>query len=336
MNWSEVLGKLTSGQDLSRSEARAALNDIMSGQATAAQTSAFIISLRIKGETAEEMVGLVETMRAVGVRVSVGVPVVDTAGTGGDRSGTFNISTTAALIAAGAGAKVAKHGNRSASSKCGSADVLEALGVGIDLVPEHTAEMVQQAGFGFFFAPRYHPAMKHVVPIRRQLGIPTVFNFLGPLTNPAGAARQLIGVYDSRMAERMIGVLARLGTERALVIHADDGLDEVSVSGPTRGYQLSDGEVTPVVLTPEDFGLERSDVSELVGGDARLNAKMLRSVLAGEVGPRRDAAVANAAATLVVAGLANGPEEGAALAARSIDSGAADGVLDQVIHLSTA
>nr|MDE0501063.1 anthranilate phosphoribosyltransferase [bacterium] len=334
MNWSEILGKLTAGEDLSRSEARGALDDIMSGRATAAQTSAFLVSLRIKGETTEEMAGLVETMRSVGVRVSIGEPVVDTAGTGGDRSGTFNISTTAALIAAGAGAKVAKHGNRSASSKCGSADVLEALGVGIELDPEQTAEMVTEAGFGFFFAPRYHPAMKYVVPIRQQLAIPTVFNFLGPLTNPAGATRQLIGVYDSRMAERMIGVLSRLGTERALVVHADDGLDEVSVSGPTRGFQLVDGEVTPVVLTPEDFGMDPADVSELIGGDAETNAAILRSVLAGETGPRRDAAVANAAATLMVAGLAETPGEGARSAARSIDSGAAAAVLDRVIDLS--
>ena len=334
MNWSEVLAKLTAGVDLSRSEARAALDDIMSGRATPAQTSAFLVSLRIKGETAEEMAGLVETMRAVGIRVSIGEPVVDTAGTGGDRSGTFNISTTAALIAAGAGAKVAKHGNRSASSRCGSADVLEALGVGIELDPEETAEMVTEAGFGFFFAPRYHPAMKYVVPIRRQLAIPTVFNFLGPLTNPAGATRQLIGVYDSRMAERMIRVLSRLGTERALVVHADDGLDEVSVSGPTRGFQLVDGEVTPVVLTPEDFGLDPADVSELIGGDAETNAGILRAVLAGETGPRRDAAVANAAATLMVAGLAESPAEGARSAARSIDSGAAAAVLDRVIKLS--
>ncbi|MDE0132847.1 MAG: anthranilate phosphoribosyltransferase [bacterium] len=334
MNWSEVLGKLTAGENLSRSEARAALDDIMGGQATPAQTSAFLVSLRIKGETTEEMAGLVETMRAVGVRVSIGEPVVDTAGTGGDRSGTFNISTTAALIAAGAGAKVAKHGNRSASSKCGSADVLEALGVGIELDPEQTAEMVTEAGFGFFFAPRYHPAMKYVVPIRQQLAIPTVFNFLGPLTNPAGATRQLIGVYDSKMAKRMIGVLSRLGTERALVVHADDGLDEVSVSGPTRGFNLADGEVTPVVLTPEDFGVDRADVSELIGGDAETNAAILRSVLAGETGPRRDAAVANAAATLMVAGLAQTPAEGALSAARSIDSGAAGAVLDRVIDLS--
>ena len=334
MNWSEILGKLTAGENLSRSEARAALDDIMSGRATPAQTSAFLVSLRVKGETTEEMAGLVETMRAVGVRVSIGEPVVDTAGTGGDRSGTFNISTTAALIAAGAGAKVAKHGNRSASSKCGSADVLEALGVGIELDPEHTAEMVREVGFGFFFAPRYHPAMKYVVPIRQQLGIPTVFNFLGPLTNPAGATRQLIGVYDSRMAERMISVLLRLGTERALVIHADDGLDEVSVSGPTRGFQLADGEVTPVVFTPEDFGVDPADVSELVGGDADTNAAILRSVLAGETGPRRDAAVANAAATLLVAGLAETPAEGARSAARSIDSGAAAAVLDKVVDLS--
>ena len=334
MNWSEVLAKLTAGVDLSRSEARGALEEIMSGRATPAQTSAFLVSLRIKGETTEEMAGLVETMRAVGIRVSIGEPVVDTAGTGGDRSGTFNISTTAALIAAGAGAKVAKHGNRSASSKCGSADVLEALGVGIELDPEETAEMVTEAGFGFFFAPRYHPAMKYVVPIRRQLAIPTVFNFLGPLTNPAGATRQLIGVYDSRMAERMIGVLSRLGTERALGVHADDGLDEVSVSGPTRGFQLVDGEVTPVVFTPEDFGLDPADVSELIGGDAETNAGILRAVLAGETGPRRDAAVANAAATLMVAGLAESPAEGARSAARSIDSGAAAAVLDRVIKLS--
>lgn len=335
MNWSEVLGKLTAGANLTRSEARAALDDIMSGRATPAQTSAFLVSLRIKGETTEEMAGLVETMRSVGVRVSIGEPVVDTAGTGGDRSGTFNISTTAALIAAGAGAKVAKHGNRSASSKCGSADVLEALGVGIELDPQHTAEMVVEAGFGFFFAPRYHPAMKYVVPIRQQLAIPTVFNFLGPLTNPAGATRQLIGVYDSRMAERMIGVLSRLGTERALVVHADDGLDEVSVSGPTRGFQLVDGEVTPVVLTPEDFGVDPADVSELIGGDAGTNAAILRSVLAGETGPRRDAAVVNAGATLMVAGLAETPAEGAFSAARSIDSGGAAAVLDRVIDLSS-
>lgn len=334
MNWSEILGKLTAGQNLSRAEARSALDHIMRGRATAAQTSAFLVSLRIKGETTEEMAGLVETMRSVGVRVSIGEPVVDTAGTGGDRSGTFNISTAAALIAAGAGARVAKHGNRSASSKCGSADVLEALGVGIELDPQHTAEMVTEAGFGFFFAPRYHPAMKHVVPIRQQLGIPTVFNFLGPLTNPAGATRQLIGVYDSRMAERMIGVLSRLGTERALVVHADDGLDEVSVSGPTRGFQLADGEVTPVVFTPEDFGVDPADVSELLGGDAETNAAILRSVLAGETGPRRDAAVANAAATLMVAGLAETPAEGALSASRSIDSGAAAAVLDRVIDLS--
>ena len=334
MDWSEILGKLTDGRHLSRSEARAALNSIMSGDASAAQTSAFLVALRIKGETTEEMAGLVETMRAVGVRVSIGEPVVDTAGTGGDRSGTFNISTAAALIAAGAGAKVAKHGNRSASSQCGSADVLEALGVGIELAPEQTAEMVREAGFGFFFAPRYHPAMRYVVPIRQQLGIPTVFNFLGPLTNPAGATRQLIGVYDSRMAERMIGVLSRLGTERALVIHADDGLDEVSVSGPTRGFQLAGGEVTPIVLTPDDFGLPPSEVSELIGGDARRNARMLRSVLAGETGPRRDAAVANASATLMVGGLADTPREGVGMATRSIDSGAAEGVLDKVIALS--
>ena len=196
------------------------------------------------------------------------------------------------------------------------------------------AEMVRRAGFGFFFAPRYHPAMRYVAPIRRQLGIPTVFNFLGPLTNPAGATRQLIGVYDSRMAERMIGVLSRLGTERAMVLHADNGLDEVSISGPTRGFELSGGEVSPVMFTPEDFGLTPSDVSGLAGGDAQTNAMILRSVLAGETSSRRDAAVANAAVTLMVAGLAETPTEGARLAGRSIDSGSAERVLNRVIELS--
>lgn len=334
MDWPAVLGTLSTGGDLDRSSTRAAMVEVMAGAATPAQISAFIVALRIKGETVEEMTGLVEAMRSAAVTVDIGVPVVDTAGTGGDRSGTFNISTTAALIAAGAGAKVAKHGNRSASSKCGSADVLEELGVAIDLDADATAALVRDAGFGFFFAPRYHPAMRHAGPVRRELGIPTVFNFLGPLANPAGAKRQAIGVSDPRMAERMIRVLANLGSEYAFVYYGEDGLDEVTTTGPTYIYRLKDGEVTHAEFTPEDFGVRRSEVGDLLGGDAAANAAIIRSILAGEPGPRRDAAVINAAPALVVAGLAHGFEEGVEVAARSIDSGASAGVLDEVVRRS--
>lgn len=308
---------------------------VMDGEATPAQIAALIVSLRIKGETVDEMTGLVEAMRAAAITVDIGEPVVDVVGTGGDRSGTFNISTTAALIAAGAGAKVAKHGNRSASSKCGSADVLEGLGVRIDLEPEHTAEMVRQVGFGFFFAPRYHPAMRHAGPVRKELGIPTVFNFLGPLANPAGATRQVIGVSDRRMAERMIGVLHSLGSEYAFVVYGEDGLDEFTTTAPTFIYRLRDGEITTAEFTPEDFDVPRSNPEDLLGGDVEENVAITRSILTGELGPKRDAAVVNAAPALVVAGLAKGFMDGIELASRSIDSGAASGVLERAIEVST-
>lgn len=308
---------------------------VMDGEATPAQIAAFIVSLRIKGETVDEMTGLVEAMRAAAITVDIGEPVVDVVGTGGDRSGTFNISTTAALIAAGAGVKVAKHGNRSASSKCGSADVLEALGVRIDLEPEHTAEMVREVGFGFFFAPRYHPAMRHAGPVRKELGIPTVFNFLGPLANPAGATRQVIGVSDRRMAERMIGVLQSLGSEYAFVVYGEDGLDEFTTTAPTFIYRLRDGEITTAEFTPEDFDVARSKPEDLLGGDVHENVAITRAILAGERGPKRDAAVVNAAPALVVAGMAKGFMDGIELAADSIDSGAAAGVLDRAIEVST-
>ncbi len=334
MQWPQILGRLADGDDLTRDESRAAMAAIMAGDATPAQTAALIVSLRIKGETVEEMTGLVEAMRAAAVPVDVGVPVVDTAGTGGDRSATFNISTTAAFVAAGAGAKVAKHGNRSASSRCGSADVLEALGVAIDLPPEDTAALVRDVGFGFFFAPHYHPAMRHVAPVRRELGIPTVFNFLGPLANPAGATRQAVGVSDPAMAERMIGVLARLGTEYAFVYYGEDGLDEVTITGPTFIYRLRDGEITHAEFTPEDFGVSRARLDELRGGDADTNARILVDVLEGAPGPRRDVTLVNAAPALVAAGLAEGFVEGVELAAEAIDSGAARRVLDDVVARS--
>lgn len=334
MQWSTILGKLASGTDLAREEARAAMAEIMAGKATPAQISAFIVALRIKGETVEEMTGLVEAMREAAVKVDVGVTLVDTAGTGGDGAETFNISTAAAFVAAGAGAKVAKHGNRSASSRCGSADVLEALGVAIDLEPEQTAQMIHDTGFGFFFAPKYHPAMRYAVPVRRELGIPTVFNFLGPLANPAGATRQSIGVSDPKMAERMIGVLQRLGAEYAFVFYGEDGLDEVTTTAPTYIYRLKDGEITHAEFTPEDFGVPRATLDDLRGGDAAENAAIIRAVLSGERGPRRDAAVVNASPAIVAAGLASGFVEGVARAEEAIDSGRAQGVLDAVIRTS--
>lgn len=308
--------------------------EIMAGNATAAQTAAMIVALRIKGETVEEMTGLVEAMRAAAVTVDVGEPVVDIVGTGGDRSGTFNISTTASLIVAGAGAKVAKHGNRSASSRCGSADVLEALGVDIELEPESMVQLIKEERFGFFFAPRYHPAMRHAAPVRRELGIPTVFNFLGPLANPAGATRMSVGVSDRRMADRMMGVLESLGAEYAFVVHGEDGLDEVTTTGVTYIDRLKDGEITTAEFTPEDFGVPRAKPEDLLGGDVDENVAIVRSILAGEAGPKRDAALVNAAPGLVAAGLASGFVEGVERAAESIDSGAAESVLERVVARS--
>ncbi|MGH8874875.1 MAG: anthranilate phosphoribosyltransferase, partial [Acidimicrobiia bacterium] len=283
----------------------------------------------------EEMTGLVEAMRGVAVAIDVGESVVvDTAGTGGDRSGTFNISTTAAIIAAGAGAMVAKHGNRSASSRCGSADVLEGLGMVIDLPPGQTVRLMRETNFGFFFAPHYHPAMSHAGLVRRELGVPTVFNFLGPLVNPAGARRQAIGVSDPKMAERMIGVLYRLDAEYAFVYYGEDGLDEITTTGPTSIFRLKDGEITHAQFTPEDFGVLRSRPDDLLGGDLETNVAIVRSVLAGDTGPQRDVALVNASPALVAAGLAPGFVEGVEVAARSVDSGAAARVLEQVVALS--
>lgn len=334
MHWPEILGRLSAGDDLTRHEARDAMGAVMSGDATPSQIAAFIVALRIKGETVEEMTGLVEAMRAAAVTVDIGEPVIDVVGTGGDRAGTFNISTTAALVAAGAGAKVAKHGNRSASSRCGSADVLEALGVRIDLTPEQTVEMVRQVGFGFFFAPRYHPAMRHAGPVRTELGIPTVFNFLGPLANPASAKRQVVGVSDRRMAERMIGVLKSLGSEYAFVVYGEDGLDEFTTTAPTFIHRLRDGEITTAEFTPEDFGIPRSRPEDLVGGDVDENVAITRSILAGDDGAKRDATIINAAAAMVVGGLAVGFADGVELARRTIDQGKAAETLDRAVALS--
>ncbi len=335
MEWPTILGKLAGGKDISRDEAREAMSEVMGGTATPAQISALIVSLRMKGETVEEMTGLVEAIKSAAVPVPVEADgLVDVVGTGGDRSGTFNISTTAAIIAAGAGARVAKHGNRSASSKCGSADVLEGLGVRIDLPVEANLSLLADTGFAFFFAPLYHPSFRHAGPVRRELGIPTVFNFLGPLANPAGVRRQAVGVSDPRMAERVVGVLSSLGSEYSFVFSGDGGVDEVTTSGPTVIYRLKDGEITHAEFTPEDFGVDRAELSELQGGGVEENVAILRAVIDGKAGPHRDAAVINAAPALVVSGLAPGFVEAVDLARRTIDSGAAAALLDRVVARS--
>ena len=335
-SWPSVLGPLTAGRDLDEQTTHAAMAEVMSGRAEPAQIAAFIVALRAKGETVDEMTGMVRAMYDNAVTVDVGVPVVDTAGTGGDRSGTFNISTTAAFIAAGAGARVAKHGNRAASSRAGSADVLEALGVPIELSPEATARLVRESGFGFFFAPRYHPAMRFAGPVRSQLGVPTVFNFLGPLANPARARCQSVGVSDPRMAVVMVGVLQRLGSEQAFVFYGEDGLDELTTTGPSYIYRLRNGEVTHAEFTPEDFGMARATRQDLAGGDAAENAVILREVLRGVPGPRRDVAVINAAPAIVAAGLADGFGPAIDLANRSIDSGEAAAVLERAVEIGAS
>jgi len=332
--WSSVLSRLMAGEDLVADDAKAAMTEVMEGRSTPAQTAAFIVALRVKGESVEEMTGLVEAMYEAAETVDIGEPVVDIVGTGGDRSGTFNISTTAALIAAGAGAKVAKHGNRAASSRSGSADVLEALGIRMDLPPETTVRMVREAGFGFFFAPLYHPAMRHAAPVRRELGVPTVFNVLGPLANPARAERMAVGVGDARMAERMVGVLRALGRERAFVFYGDDGLDELTTAGTSVIYRLEGGAITRAEFTPADFGVDVADRSDLLGGDAAENAGITTAILDGEAGPRRDIALINALPGIVVAGLADGFGAAMPLAVESIDSGAARTVLEKAIEMS--
>lgn len=325
--WPLVLGPLTNGKNIDRDLAAAAVTEIMEGNASDAQIAAFLVALRTKGESAEEMAGMVDAMMAAAVTIDMGFPVVDIVGTGGDGFGTFNISTTAALIAAGAGVKVAKHGNRAASSKTGAADLLEALGLDLEMDPESVKRMTEEIGFGFFFAQRYHPAMRHVGPVRKELGVRTVFNFLGPLCNPAGA-RMSVGVSDPEMARLMVGVLAARGVDRAFVVHGEDGLDEVTTTAPTRIYRLVDGEVTEAEFTPEDFGVNRATISDLVGGDARENIAITRSVLAGVRGPHRDIALVNAAPAIVLADLAVGFTDAMDIAIEAIDSGAASSVLD--------
>ena len=338
--WPAVLGPLCGGNDLSREQASAAMAEVLQGDATAAQISALAVALRIKGETVDEMVGLVAAMLAFAERVplpeAVAAQVIDTCGTGGDRSGTINVSTIAAFVAAGAGAKVCKHGNRAASSQAGSADVLEALGVVIDLGPSGVARCVVEAGMGFCFAAKFHAAMRHAVPVRRELGVPTVFNFLGPLANPARVRRQVVGVSDPRMAEKVVGVLKANGAQRALVVYGHDGLDELSTAARSTVYDLGGDEVRTYTVDPATLGLAPAEPGDLRGGDATTNADLARRVLDGEAGAHRDIVVLNAAAALVVADRAATLAEGVQLARTAIDDGSAAGVVEALVRVSTA
>jgi len=331
----KAIDRVAGGDDLDASEASAVLTEIVEGNASEAQAAAFLIALRTKGETVGEIAGLAATLRERAVRVEAGDDLVDTAGTGGGRP-TFNVSTTAAFIAAGAGCRVAKHGNRSATSQCGSADVLEALGGRIDLGPEDVAGCIREIGFGFMFAPLHHPAFKHIVPVRKELAVRTVFNFLGPLTNPAGARRQVIGVSDPSKLETMAAALGELGAERALVVSSADGLDEFSVSGATRVVELAGGELRSYDVTPEQVDLEPSADGAVGAGTPEQNAVVLRDVLAGNPGTERSLAVLNAGAAIYVAGTAETLGEGVRAAERSVDSGAAAAILERWLEATSS
>jgi anthranilate phosphoribosyltransferase len=328
----EVIRKAADGADLSSEEANAAMSEIMAGEASPVQIAAFLVAMRMKGETVEEITEFARVMREHVRPVKPSRrPLVDTCGTGGDAIKTFNVSTAAAFVAAGAGVAVAKHGNRSVTSKCGSADVLEALGIRFDLTPEECARCIDEIGLGFMFAPSYHPAMKHAGPVRRELGVRTVFNMLGPLTNPAGAEAQVLGVYAPELTEVHAGVLRNLGSKRAFVVHGAGGLDEISSFGDTRVTELDNGELHTYDLSPEDAGISRTAGPDVVrGGGPEENARTLVSILEGEQGPARDIVLLNAAAAIAAGGLAATLAEAIPVAAEAIDSGKAMGKLRQL------
>ena len=331
-----ALDRVASGEDLDADDASAVLREVMEGRASEPETAALLVALRTKGETVGEVVGLARAMRELATSVDVARDdLLDTAGTGGGRP-TFNVSTTAAFIAAGAGCAVAKHGNRSATGLSGSADVLEALGARIDLEPGAVADCIESVGFGFMFAPQHHRAMQHVVPVRKELGVRTVFNFLGPLTNPAGATRQLIGVSDAAHLDTIAGALAALGGERALVVSSEDGLDEISVSGATLAVELVDGGTRSLTLTPEQLGLDRSPADALGAGTPERNAAITRSVLSASPGAERSVSVLNAGAAVYVAGRAESLEAGVRAAEEAIDSGAAAEALARFVERTVA
>ncbi|MEO6197405.1 MAG: anthranilate phosphoribosyltransferase [Dehalococcoidia bacterium] len=321
-------------RDLTEDEAAEAMLEVFSGEATPAQLSAFLVALRLKGETVDEIVGMAKVMRDHALRVEVDGPLLDTCGTGGDGKGTFNVSTTAAFVAAGAGARVAKHGNRAMSSSCGSADVLEALGATIDLTPQQVAQCIEETGFGFMFAQAFHPAMKYAAPTRREIGIRTAFNILGPLTNPAHAQSQLLGVARPELAPLMAAALERLGSSHVLVVHGHDGSDELTLDGSCPVYEMNGGEVSEYEVEARRYGLTTALASAIRGGTPEQNAAVLASVLSGEQGPLRDVVLLNAAAALVAADIARDIKDGIDRAAESIDSGEAKQRLDAFVELS--
>lgn len=331
------LTRLMNRESLTTAEAREAMSAILAGEATTAQIAAFAVALHMKGETADELRGLAEAMRANSVHVNHGItdePVLDTCGTGGDARGTLNVSTLAAFVAAGAGVKVAKHGNRSYTSRCGSADLLEALGARIDLSPELTGQAIREVGIGFLFAPHYHPAMRHAAQARAELKVRTAFNLLGPLTNPAGATAQLVGAPSIQAAELMAMTLASLGLQRGYVVHGADGLDEISTTGESSMIGILRGAIDHRRVTPEEFGVRRATLDELRGGDLDESAAIARAVLGGEKGPKRDLVLVNSAAALMAAGKALEIAEAMRMAAESIDSGAAQAKLAQFIEFT--
>jgi len=330
----EVINRVVTGQSLTEVEAAAVMDEIMQGEVTPAQFGALVTALRCKGETVEEITGMVKTMRQRALPVLIEGLVVDTCGTGGDASGTFNISTTTAFVAAGAGLKIAKHGNRAMSSRCGSADVLEALGIKVELPPEKVAECIAGVGIGFIFAPAFHPSMKHAAIPRREIGIRTVFNILGPLSNPAGVRAQVLGVADVEIAEKMALVLRNLGCRHALVVHGDDGLDEITLTTTTRISEVRDGTIIKYSIDPQTFGMRLTDLNTLKGGSSQENAEILRSILSGEMGPRRQVVLLNTAAALIAGDIATDFSEGIKMASKSIDSGQALQKLNQTIKFT--
>lgn len=333
----EAIAKVADGTSLTEAESEDVMREIMEGGATPAQIAAYLTALRMKGETVDEVVGAVRVMREKAIRIRVDDPlVVDTCGTGGDRKGTFNISTTTAFVVAGAGVTVAKHGNRAASSKSGSADVLRALGVNIDLPPPAVEDCVNQIGIGFLFAPLFHGAMKHAVAPRQEIGIRTMFNILGPLTNPAGASIQILGVYADPLADLMAQVLIKLGARHCFVVHGEDGLDEISISAPTRFCEGKEGRISCYHLDPRDLGMSLAPLKAIAGGGPEDNAKILLAILGGAPGPKRDIVLLNAAPPLVACGTAKDFAEGVALAANSIDTGAAMEKLERLKQRSHA
>ncbi len=330
----EAIESLVSGKSLSTEQAAQVMGEIMGGEATPAQFGAFVTALRLKGETVDEIAGMAQVMREKAIQVRASGPLVDTCGTGGDSSGTFNISTTAAFVVAGAGVKVAKHGNRAMSGACGSADVLESLGVKIDLGPEGVQRCLEEVGFGFMFAQKFHPSMRFAAVPRREIGIRTVFNILGPITNPAGATARLLGVADAGMAAKIAAVFDRLGNRHALVVHGKDGLDEITISDETQVWEMKGGKTTAYTISPEALDFERAPRSSIGVSSVQESVRLLNGVLDGERGPARDVVLMNAAAALLAADRVASLKDGVALAAESIDSGRARQKLDALVKLS--